>query len=326
MERRGADVTLEVLPQNALRAAVDVLVLKYAQDLYGLDEKVVQLTNIPRSHLPPLGGHRVWPGPPGMGAGKIIFVGVPERMSFGYAAIRQFARQALNAVAGEAPTARVVGMTLHGAGFGLDEVEAFQAELAGLFDAAGEGLVRPGLERISFLEIDTRRARRMSQVLADVVPSNRMSTGLGYEELVEQEPALPLRTVGTSASVKRHALVAMPFAEEFEDAFHFGISSAVRQGGLLCERIDKQAFTGDVMGRLKERISSAALVVADLTDAKPNVFLEVGFAWGRDVPTVLLCKDGTPLEFDVQGQRCLFYKSIRDLERQLTDELKGLLA
>jgi hypothetical protein len=80
------------------------------------------------------------------------------------------------------------------------------------------------------------------------------------------------------------------------------------------------------MGRLKERISSAALVVADLTDAKPNVFLEVGFAWGRDVPTVLLCKDGTPLEFDVQGQRCLFYKSIRDLERQLTDELKGLLA
>ena len=34
---------------------------------------------------------------------------------------------ALSAASKVAPTARVIGMTLHGAGFGLDEVEAFNA-------------------------------------------------------------------------------------------------------------------------------------------------------------------------------------------------------
>jgi nucleoside 2-deoxyribosyltransferase len=76
---------------------------------------------------------------------------------------------------------------------------------------------------------------------------------------------------------------------------------------------------------VRQRIESAALVVADLTTANPNVYLEVGYAWGRGLPTVLLCKDTADLKFDVRGQRCLIYKSIRQLEVSLTRELTTLL-
>jgi hypothetical protein len=67
-------------------------------------------------------------------------------------------------------------------------------------------------------------------------------------------------------------------------------------------------------------------MVAEVTDANPNVFLEIGYAWGKEVETLLLVKGeaGDNLEFDIQGQRCLVYKSIKQLEEILADELKQL--
>jgi len=75
---------------------------------------------------------------------------------------------------------------------------------------------------------------------------------------------------------------------------------------------------------VRTRISSANLVIADLTSANPNVYLEVGYAWGRGVPTVLLVKNSTDLKFDVRGQRSIVYSSIKDLEQKLANELISL--
>jgi len=61
-----------------------------------------------------------------------------------------------------------------------------------------------------------------------------------------------------------------------------------------------------------------------LTTANPNVFLEVGYAWGKGRPTILLVRDHDELPFDVRGQRCLVYGKIRELEEALAKELKGL--
>lgn len=78
------------------------------------------------------------------------------------------------------------------------------------------------------------------------------------------------------------------------------------------------------MDWVRNRIKTAKLVIADLTEANPNVYLEVGYAWGCEVPTVLLTKDTDDLKFDTRGQRCLPYKRIKDLEDSLTKELKAL--
>ena len=123
---------------------------------------------------------------------------------------------------------------------------------------------------------------------------------------------------------KKRIFVAMPFASEFEDCFHYGIQGAVNASGYLCERADLQSFTGDVMEWVKNRIATADFVIADLTTANPNVYLEIGYAWGLNKKTVLLIKDTKELKFDTRGQRCLTYTTIKDLETKLKNELANL--
>ena len=116
----------------------------------------------------------------------------------------------------------------------------------------------------------------------------------------------------------------MPFSSEMEDVFYFGIQNPVRQLGYICERVDQEAFTGDILDQVRSRIENAELVIADLTGANPNVYLEVGYAWGKARPTVLVINKSDELRFDVHGQRCLRYQSIKHLENQLSNELKNL--
>ena len=133
-----------------------------------------------------------------------------------------------------------------------------------------------------------------------------------------------LRGVGYDSWSKAHVFVAMPFEEETDDVYHYDIQGAVKASGFLCERADLSSFTGDVMNWVRQRIDSATLVIADLSGANANVYLEVGYAWGLKRPTVFLVRDVKDLKFDVKGQRCLVYKKIKDLEGKLQKELEQL--
>jgi hypothetical protein len=119
----------------------------------------------------------------------------------------------------------------------------------------------------------------------------------------------------------------MPFAKEFDDRFHYGIQRAVQAAGFLCERADLTSFVGDVLGWVRERIESASFIVADLTTANPNVYLEIGYAWGHKIPTILVVSDIQDLRFDTRSQRCLVYEgSIKRLEELLTQEFNSLMS
>ena len=89
-------------------------------------------------------------------------------------------------------------------------------------------------------------------------------------------------------------------------------------------------FTGHILDPIRERIETASVVITDLTGANPNVYLEVGYAWGKGRPTIRLVQDVADLRFDVKSQRCLVYDRIIDLARLLSNELlhmhsRGLL-
>jgi hypothetical protein len=116
-----------------------------------------------------------------------------------------------------------------------------------------------------------------------------------------------------------HIFVAMPFADEMEDIYFYGISRAIDENGFASVRIDKIAFTGEIMKKVQEKIRTATAVVADLTEANPNVYLELGYAWGKGVPTILLVQYSKQLCFDVRGHRCIVYKRIKQLEALLTE-------
>lgn len=118
--------------------------------------------------------------------------------------------------------------------------------------------------------------------------------------------------------------VAMPFNTDMNDVFYYGIEAPVHASGLLCERMDHISFTGEIMDWMKRKIETAALIIAEMSGANPNVYLEVGFAWGKGRPTLLLARNGVSLEFDAKGHRCIFYTGIKDLEDKIKREMVEL--
>ena len=66
------------------------------------------------------------------------------------------------------------------------------------------------------------------------------------------------------------------------------------------------------------------MVIADLIESNPNVYLEVGYAWGKNRPTILLAKKEQEIKFDVRGQRHLKYDTIKGLRESLVKELNWL--
>ena len=318
------NVEIEIVAGDALSISCDVLVLKYAQDNYGLDGIVSDILINggvePGQIQPEPNGFRVVDSSQYIQGKKVIFIGVVSLYDFGYREIRDFSRRALSALAGCAPDTGRLVITLHGAGYGLDENEAFSAEIAGLVDGIQACDIPVSLEKITVIEKNVGRAQRLGKLLNELLPNGVITPELSGLKSSKEK----LRAAGYDSNSKEHVFVAMPFKEEMDDTYHYGIQGAVQAAGFLCERADLSAFTGDVMQWVKDRISSATLVIADLTDSNPNVYLEVGYAWGRNIPVVLLVSDTSSLGFDVRGQRCLKYKRIKDLEEALTKELKIL--
>lgn len=307
---------------DVLQFRGDVLVLKYAQAFYGADWAVSNALTPGRgeSFTPDVGDYVITGSKDKLPYNEVLFVGTVSLNLFDYAQIRLFSRQSLGILSHEAPSTRHVAMTIHGVGAGLDETECFLAQLAGILDAIYENKYPRLLERISIVERDEARAMRLRRHLLDyirggrILPKAKDATSTAQSHLLDD--------VGAGSRSKRHVFVAMPFSEEFEDVYVFGISEPVNDSGYLSERVDMRSLTGDILSRIKERIETAHLVIADLTGADPNVYLGVGYAWGRQRPTLLIVKKDTDqLKFDVQGQKAIVYKNINDLKKQLGDFL-----
>jgi hypothetical protein len=323
-------VLIEVQEGDALEFPADVLALKYAQSLYGVDlavcERLEELGHEPAS-LPKVDGFKLLNSKGIIGAEAVLFVGVVPLRQFGYQQIREFGRKVLVSLAGPAPNIEHLALTIHGPGYGLDELEAFESEVAGVVEAIATNDCPVNLRQVSFVEQNPGRAERLREALNEIIPGgviNRNEGRLLYS--LGEQMKDTLRTVGYTSSAKPHVFVAMPFADAMDDVFHYGIQGAVKAAGFLCERADLASFVGDVVEWVKRRISNATFVIADLTTANPNVYLEVGYAWGCGRPTILLVRDTAELKFDVKGQRCLTYKSIKQLEEILGKELQSIAA
>ena len=324
--RMNEKIAIDVVEGDALEIDADVLALKYAQQHYGVDElvatRLVQ-AGIEKTRMKPrIGGFRLVPTNSAISAKNALFVGVVDLYEFGYREIREFGRRVLSSLAGDVSEVRHIATTVHGAGYGLDEIESFEAQMAGFLDAIGSGDVPKSLERISIIERNPGRVERLFPILEELYPATATNKTSTNEKARDER----LRAAGYASDAKSHVFVAMPFTSELDDTYHYGIQNAVRTAGYVCERADLATFVGDVMQWIQNRIRTSSLVIADLTDANPNVYLEVGYAWGCGVPVVLLTQATTHLKFDVRGQRCLVYGSIRELENSLRAELENLRA
>jgi hypothetical protein len=298
----ATDVSVDLVQGNALQFPSDVLILKHAQGLYGVDRRAVnELWNHQTPFQLPLEGDHLWADSRRiLAAERTLFVGTKPLFLLDYEDLHDFAARSLRIVEREYPTASRVAMTLHGPGFGLDELEATRQLLAGIHDhLESRNRARSSIRTIAVVEIDGRCIERL-----------------------QRAGSFGPRT--TAVGERARIFVAMPYAKEFDDVYYQGVEAAVHKLGLLSERVDLESFTGDVLEQIKRRIGGAQLVIAEVSAPNPNVYLEIGYAWGLGKPTLLVGRSSAELGFDVRGQRRLLYEKIIDLNRKLADELRRL--
>jgi hypothetical protein len=254
----GNAVRVRVIHGNALQAEADVLALKYARQFYGVDKKVAEaLIQYEGEDMSPrVGSFRFLPTTGAIGAHHVLFVGVPQLYEFDYPEIRAFSAKVLSSLAGEAPDTRVIAMTLHGPGYGLDERECFLSEIAGIADAVASGDHPFLLSNVKIIEQNLGRVHRLNALLETFLPGGWVDTDTNSSEnRIGKERSDVFRTVGYDSALKPHIFVAMPFADEMADLFHYGIRQAINVNGYLCERIDLTPSVGDVLTQIKNKES-----------------------------------------------------------------------
>ena len=125
MATRPANIPIEVQEGSALDFAADVLAVKFAQQLHGVDRAVADalLQHYPKlgKLLPKVNGFRLLESQGSLAATSVLFVGVKPLREFGYSEIRGFGRKVLVSLAGEMRQVRHVALTLHGVGYGLTQ-------------------------------------------------------------------------------------------------------------------------------------------------------------------------------------------------------------
>lgn len=121
---------------------------------------------------------------------------------------------------------------------------------------------------------------------------------------------------------------AMPFDPKYDDVYFVAMVYAAETIGAVCQRVDREPFGDDIVSQIKTMIEESLAVIVDLSESKPNVLYEAGFAHGLGKKTIHICS--TPLgdlPFDVRNWQTLKYELGRTYEfrEQLAEQLRGVL-
>jgi hypothetical protein len=112
--------------------------------------------------------------------------------------------------------------------------------------------------------------------------------------------------------------VVMPFGKkplpngqtyDFDKVYRVIISRAVREAGMKPLRADETIGSRLIHSDMFRDLRDRPVVLADLSLENPNVFYELGIRHVMSpTGTVLMCRTGTELPFDVRLSRIIFYK------------------
>jgi hypothetical protein len=132
-----------------------------------------------------------------------------------------------------------------------------------------------------------------------------------------------------ATNVDKLVFAAMPFAPQYEDVFFVAMRHAAEQVGAVCDRVDRREFQGSVIDEVHRLIRKSIAVIVDLSESKPNVLYEAGYAHALRKPCIHICS--TPMEklpFDVGQWKTTTYHpgQTHKLAQELAHRLKEALA
>ena len=111
---------------------------------------------------------------------------------------------------------------------------------------------------------------------------------------------------------------------DLKDAY--GTFRRIRENlGYACERVSEKNAATRILPEILDRIRRAAFIIVDLTDLRPNVFYELGYADGLGGKVIATAKKGTELPFDVKDIPTLFWESQEELGEDLRERIQSVM-
>ena len=107
---------------------------------------------------------------------------------------------------------------------------------------------------------------------------------------------------------RKTLFVVAPAGKSSEQLYQL-VASAATSAGVSALRADSMLglSTVNVSEEIEKAIMSASLVVADITDANPNVMYEVGLATAKNKPLILVASSSRSIPFDLARFRVVIY-------------------
>jgi hypothetical protein len=87
--------------------------------------------------------------------------------------------------------------------------------------------------------------------------------------------------------------VVMPFRAELNFFYLYLRRHINEKHGLRVERGDHKILTVPLLEKIRQQISEAKVLIADVTGRNPNVFYELGLAHALEKPVILITQDKT---------------------------------
>jgi len=115
--------------------------------------------------------------------------------------------------------------------------------------------------------------------------------------------------------------VLSAFSPEMDPAY-YAISAAAKAVGLRAARVKDVKGDYRITEQILIMIRQARLIVADLTNDRPNVYFELGFARGIGKKVITILRSGSQPHFDVYDWAYLEYIDSRPLEKDLLERFR----
>ncbi|WP_306332649.1 toll/interleukin-1 receptor domain-containing protein [Streptomyces sp. KL118A] len=192
----------------------------------------------------------------------------------------------------------------------------------------------PGLREIQAVDLNEENPQEIRNLTSAIEtwstsPDPSPAQVLDVQEIIEDTVRRTLERLGRDTSeaptetevVGDYVFVVISFDPTMDPTFA-AIESAARRAGLRAERIKDVKRDFRVTETILQKITSARIVVADLTLERPNVYFELGYARGKGKTVVTLLKKEAPVHVDVRGWNYLEYIDSRPLEEDLVERFK----
>lgn len=103
------------------------------------------------------------------------------------------------------------------------------------------------------------------------------------------------------------------------------IKEVCERFGLNAKRADEIEHQDKITDVVLEYIRRSEYLIADLTNGRPNVYYEVGYAHAFNKKPILFRKKGTKIHFDLLVHNVPDYKDIDDFKKKLTNRIMAIL-